>query len=183
MIEQDLLGISVNDLIENYCVLYDEREKKSIGITTIDNAEKIDKTYGNKYEERYVFLDIFATDFDTIKSGKVLSYYEVQKHLEEFIGWQPDPKILAEVANCVHNDWSLWSKETTQHIINMMKIIKAHQPVLDTQEIDQINNAKKDIDLWQKKWHPFWVLDEESQIESLKTALKILKTLKDLEEC
>ena len=51
MIEQDLLGISVNNLIENYCVLYDKETEKEIGISSIKNAEAIDKKYGNDYEE------------------------------------------------------------------------------------------------------------------------------------
>ena len=43
MIEQDLLGISVNDLIDNYCVVYDKMAQQGVGITTVTNAEKIEK--------------------------------------------------------------------------------------------------------------------------------------------
>ena len=66
MIEQDLLGISVNDLIDNYCVVYDKKKQQGIGITTVKNAEKIEKVYGCGYEEGYIFLDIFAADQEII---------------------------------------------------------------------------------------------------------------------
>ena len=74
MIEQDLLGISVNNLIENYCVLYDKETEKEIGISSIENAEAIDKKYGNGYEERYLFVDIFAADLESIQKNQILSY-------------------------------------------------------------------------------------------------------------
>ena len=73
MIEQDLLGISVNNLIENYCVLYDKETEKEIGISSIKNAEAIDKKYGNGYEERYLFVDIFAADLESIQTMYVLT--------------------------------------------------------------------------------------------------------------
>ena len=76
MIEQDLLGISVNNLIENYCVLYDKETEKEIGISSIKNAEAIDKKYGNGYEERYLFVDIFDNSF--VKCHNLLFFVKIQ---------------------------------------------------------------------------------------------------------
>ena len=70
MIEQDLLGISVNDLLNNYCIVYDKKEEKGVGITTVETAERIEEVYGMGYEEGYVFLDIFAADQETIKQNQ-----------------------------------------------------------------------------------------------------------------
>ena len=183
MIEQDLLGISVNELIKNYCVLYDEKEKKSIGITTIMIAEKIDKVYGNDYEARYVFVDIFATNQDAIKNNKILSYYEVQKVLEEYIGWIPDPKDIDILASCLHAQWVEMSKDAATMLIQLMKIIKKFETLVDSDNRNNISNIQTQIDNWRKQWCHLSVISDESLLkEHIKDANEILKKMHNKEE-
>lgn len=183
MIEQDLLGISVNELIENYCVLYDEKEKKIIGITTITTAEKIDKTYGNDYEARYVFVDVFAADYDTIKNNKILSYYEVQKVLEKYIGYVPDPEDIDILASYLHAQWVEMSKDATTMLIQLIKVIKKFETLVESDDRNNIANIQTQIDSWRKQWCHYQMISDELLFkEHVKDANEILKKLHDREE-
>lgn len=177
MIEQDLLGISVNDLLENYCVLYDEREGCGLGITTIKNAEKIEETYGIGYEERYVFLDIFAADQETIKQNKVLSYYEVQKILEKYIGWVPDPHITNYMAACMHDQWMKVTKDSAQLLLDLLRVITSKQELIADADVVVVSAVKEQVDQWRKNWCSYWALNDEQKMENVKIAKEILQKL------
>ena len=74
MIERDLLGISVSDLINNYLLLYDHVANQALGIVQRQDVEKIDNEYGMDYEEQFIFVDILQGGTDLIKEGYVLTY-------------------------------------------------------------------------------------------------------------
>lgn len=177
MIDQDLLGISVNELLNNYCVIYNKKTEERIGITTIKNAEKIEETYGDDYEEEYVFLDIFAANQETIAQNKILSYYEVQKILEKYVGWTPAPKQVHYMAACIHEQWVESTKESAQLLLDLFKIITAHQELISDSEVITVSNIKECIDEWRKNWCSYWALDKQQQIKKIKIAKEILKKM------
>ena len=177
MIEQDLLGISVNDLIKNYCVLYDKKTEKGIGITSIENAEAIDKKYGNDYEERYIFVDIFAADLELVQENKILSYYETEKKLEQYIGYVPDSEMIDYMASCMHMRWVETTKEAAQLILDLLKIITSHQELIKDSDVAVISDVKECIDKWRKNWCVLYVADDKTKIENAKIAKEILKEL------
>lgn len=177
MIEQDLLGISVNDLLNNYCIVYDKKEEKGVGITTVETAERIEEIYGMGYEEGYVFLDIFAADQETIKQNKILSYHEVQKILEKYIGWIPDPGQTEYMAACVHDHFVKITKESAQLLLDLLKILTANQELIGDADVLVIHAVKNQIDEWRKNWCSYWALDSEQKEKSIEVALEILKKM------
>ena len=177
MIEQDLLGISVNDLIDNYCVVYDKMAQQGVGITTVTNAEKIEKVYGCGYEDGYVFLDIFAADQETIKQNKILSYYEIEKILEKYIGWTPNPEQTTYMAACMHEQWIELTKDCAQLLLDLLKVITANQELITDADVIVISAVKEQVDQWRKNWCSYWALDSEQQMKDIKLAKEILKKL------
>lgn len=179
MIEQDLLGISVSDLLDNYCVIYNKITETIIGITTIKNAEKIEEIYGIGYEKEYVFLDIFAADQEIIKQNKILTYYEVQKILEKYIGWTPSPEQVNYMAACVHEQWVDITKESTQLLLDLLRIITSNQELINDADVLIIAAVKEQIDKWRKSWCSYWSLDDKNKEKNIETAIQILKKMKE----
>lgn len=177
MIEKDLLGISVNDLIENYCVLYDKEAEKGIGIASIKHAELIDKRYGNGYEERYLFVDVFAADLESIQKNKILSYYEIEKKLEAYIGYVPDPEILNYVASCMHSYWVDTTKDAAQLLLDLLKIVVANQELISDKDVAVVSDIKEQIDKWRKNWCVLYVADDETKAKNTTLAKEMLKEL------
>ena len=177
MIEQDLLGISVNDLIKNYCVLYDKETEKEIGISSIKNAEAIDKKYGNSYEERYLFVDIFAADLESIQKNQILSYYEIEKKLEDYIGYVPDPEVLNYMASCMHSHWVETTKDAAKLLLDLLKIILANQELISDKDVAVVSDVKECVDNWRKNWCVLYVADNETKIKNGQLAKKILEEL------
>ena len=177
MIEKDLLGISVNDLIENYCVLYDKEAEKGVGIASIKHAEMIDKTYGNDYEERYLFVDIFATDLESIQKNKILSYDEIEKELEHYIGYVPDSETLNYIASCMHSYWVDTTKDSAQLLLDLLKIVVANQELISDKDVTIVSDIKEQIDKWRKNWCVLYVADDETKAKNTKLAKEILKEL------
>ena len=184
MIEQDLLGISVNDLINNYCVLYDKEQEKGIGITSIEIAEDFDKIYGNDYEDKYVFVDIFAIDLETVQQNKILSFFDVEQELKEFIGWKPSPEMVGYMAACMHEQWVDVTKNSAQLLLDLLKVITANQELIKDTDVIVIHTIKEQIDQWRKNWCSYWALDDsEQKNKHVKVASEILEKLhKECEE-
>lgn len=179
MIEQDLLGISVSDLLNNYCVVYNKTTGTGIGITTIKNAEKIEENYGIDYEEEYVFLDIFAADQEIIKQNKILSYYEVQKILEKYVGWTPSPEQVNYMATCVHEQWVNITKESTQLLLDLLRIITSKQELISDTDVLIVGAVKEEVDKWRKSWCSYWSLDDKDKEKNIEIAIEILKKMKE----
>lgn len=177
MIEQDLLGISVNDLIKNYCVLYDKETEKEIGISSIKNAEAIDEKYGNGYEERYLFIDIFAADLESIQKNQILSYYEIEKILEDYIGYVPDPEVLNYMASCMHSHWVETTKDAAKLLLDLLKIILANQELINDKDVAVVSDVKECVDNWRKNWCVLYVADDETKVKNAQLAKKILEEL------
>lgn len=180
MIKKDLLGISVNELIDNYMLLFDKDKGEVIGVVKKEHVDKIDAKYGTVYEERFWFVDVCQGGIDVIQQGEILTYYEILEFLDDFIGWKPDQKIVEEVSNCLHDIWIDWSKETTQHVINVLKIIKSHQVPLITEETEVIVDVQNAIDIWRVTWGPYFLVDCDKEKYN-EQAKGILETLHDLD--
>ena len=180
MINQDLLGISVSDLIENYCVLYNHVKDETLGIVFIEHAERIDAEFGDKYTEEFDFVEIIGGGYnDLIKSQEVLSYYEVCNFLKKYIGWVPQPEIIDIVAKIEHDRWIEWSTSVSQMMIDLITIIKHHQVPLEENELDVLHEAKEKVDKWRLTWTTFDNADSITKTSDREKALTILRTLKD----
>ena len=123
-------------------------------------------------------MDIFAIDVDTIKQNKILSYYEVQKILEEYIGWTPNSFDINLLATFLHTKWIDFSKSSTTLLIDLIKILKKYENILDANDIKTIKNTQSQIDYWQKQWSNYQFIDDNSlKKEYKKEACKILKKI------
>ena len=180
MIDQDLLNITVNELIKNYCVLYNHIQDEVEGIILIKDAERIDKEFGQRYTDEFDFIEIMGGAYNNlIEEQKILSYYEICELLQKYIGWMPNPKALDIVAECEHDRWVEWSGSVAQMMLDLITIIKKHQMPLDDDEIDTVKDIKNKIDKWHSTWISFEQCDDITKASDRQKAMTILKTLKD----
>lgn len=179
MIKQDLLGISVYDLIKNYSILYNHITNEAIGIVMQQDVKKFQNHYGNHYIVHYEFLDIFNSYDDIIIKGKVLSYSELCKILSEYTF----NHMIDDIAEIEHKKWVADSSKSTAMMLQLMKIINKSATFVDEEDQKVIKNIQNCIDKWKKEWKDFEHLDNTIQYPYRVHAREILDMVKNDREC
>ena len=108
---------------------------------------------------------------------KYFNLNEIEKKLEDYIGYVPDPEVLNYMASCMHSHWVETTKDAAKLLLDLLKIILANQDLISDKDVAVVSDVKECVDNWRQNWCVLYVADDETKAKNGQLAKEILKEL------